>query len=118
MRKENNFNNSQRFLNYIKCHKDFNTLKLYTLKALLSKNRFCFAFFKFNIPNQKSDKNNTIRIIFIKFIIKINIIKININITHFIIIKYSITRIFIKIEYIFIRIQSRKGKKVFYSFYL
>ena len=32
--------NSQRFRNYIKCHKDFNTLKLYTLKALLSKNWF------------------------------------------------------------------------------
>ena len=33
-------NYSQRFLNYIKCRKDFNTLKLQTLKTLLSKNRF------------------------------------------------------------------------------
>ena len=36
-----------------------NTSKLYTLKALLSKNRFylffrCFLFFKFNMPCQKS----------------------------------------------------------------
>ena len=44
IRKEKNFNYSQRFLNYIKCHKDFNTLKLYTLKALLRKNR-CYFFF-------------------------------------------------------------------------
>ena len=40
--KEKCFNYWQIFLNYIKCHKDFNTLKLYTLKALLSKNRFYF----------------------------------------------------------------------------
>ena len=39
-----------------------------------------FAFFKFNMPSQKSDKNNSIRIIFIKIIIKINIIKIYIKI--------------------------------------
>ena len=61
-----------------------------------------FVFFKFNMLSQKSDKNNSIRIIFIKIIIKINIIKINMNNTHFILIKYKITRIFIKIEYIFI----------------
>ena len=34
-----------------------------------------FAFFKLNIISQKSDKNNTIRIIFIKVTITINIIK-------------------------------------------
>ena len=42
--KRKNLNYSQRFLNYIKCHKDFNTPKLYTLKALLSKSRFYFFF--------------------------------------------------------------------------
>ena len=60
------------------------------------------------MSSQKSDKSNSIRIIFIKVIININIIKININNTYFIIIKYSITRIFIKLEYIFICMQSRK----------
>ena len=35
------------------------------------------------MPNQKSDKNNNIRIIFIKIIIKINIIKIYIKNTNF-----------------------------------
>ena len=39
IRKEKKLNYSQRFLNYIKCHKDFNTLKLYTLKSLLNKER-------------------------------------------------------------------------------
>ena len=38
-----------------------------------------FTFFKFNMPSQKSDKNDGIRIIFIKIIIKINIIKIYTN---------------------------------------
>ena len=35
-----------------------------------------FAFFKLNMISQKSDKNNTIRIIFIEIIIKVNVIKI------------------------------------------
>ena len=65
----------------------------------------CFAFFKLNIPSQKSDKNNSIRIIFIETIIKINIIKIYTKNTHFITRKYSITRIFIEIEYISICVQ-------------
>ena len=78
-----------------------NNLKLYTLKALLNKNRFCFffpvffiqkfhhlsgniiapsisinssliilfkffAFFRFNMSSQKSDKNNGIKVCFIK----------------------------------------------------
>ena len=60
----------------------------------------CFAFFKFNMRSQKSDKNNTIRIIFIKTVIKINIFKINFKNTHFSSIKYRITRIFIKVEYV------------------
>ena len=109
-------NYSKRFVNYKKCHKDFNTLKWYTLKALLIKNSVpflfshplarksstiywdatllalilhlsffkCFVFFKFNIPSQKSDNNNSIRIICIKIIIKIDITKIIINSTHFI----------------------------------
>ena len=47
--------------------------------------------------------NNSIRIIFIKN--QIYIIKIKINNTHFIMIKYSITTIFIKIEYFFICIK-------------
>ena len=41
----------------------------------------CFMFFKFIMPSQKSDANDSIRIIFIKIIIKINIIMIYINYT-------------------------------------
>ena len=52
-----------------------------------------FAFFKFNMPSQKSDKNSSIRINSIKVIIKINIIKIYIKNTYFITRKYYITRI-------------------------
>ena len=62
----------------------------------------CFAFLQLNMPRLKSDKNSSIRIIFIKIIIKNNIIKIYIKNTNFITRKYKITRIFIKIEYIFI----------------
>ena len=62
----------------------------------------CFVFFKFNVPNQKSDMINSTRIIFVKIIIKINIIRIYIKNTHFISVKCNITIIFIKIEYIFI----------------
>ena len=36
----------------------------------------CFVFFKFTMPSQKSDKNNSIKIIFIKIVVKFNIIKI------------------------------------------
>ena len=43
-RKKKNLNYSQRFGKYIKCHKDFNTLKLYTLKPLLNRNWFYFLF--------------------------------------------------------------------------
>ena len=61
----------------------------------------CFAFFKFVMSGEKSDKNNSIRIIFIKIIIKINITKIYIKETHSISINYNITKIFIKVEHIF-----------------
>ena len=37
-------NYSQIFFNYVKGHKDFNTLKLYALKSLLSKNQFYLFF--------------------------------------------------------------------------
>ena len=47
----------------------------------------------------------TKRIIFIKFIIKINIIKVYVKNAHFITIKYNITRILIKVKYISICIQ-------------
>ena len=75
----------------------------------------CFTFFKFNMPKQKSDMINSIRIISINIIIaKVNAIKIYIKNTNFIEIKYNITKIFIKIEYIFICIQS--SKKLFNHF--
>ena len=108
--------------------KCFNTPKLYTtnaLKALLGKNSNIFwdatllvlilhlsfflkffVFFKFNMSSQKSDENNSIRIIFIKIIFKISIIKICIKNNHFITRNYEITRISIKIEYFFICAQS------------
>ena len=50
----------------------------------------CFAFSKSKITSRKSGKINNISIIFIKIIIKINIIKIYINNTH------PITRAFVK----------------------
>ena len=65
----------------------------------------CFEFFKFNMPSQKSDKNNCIRIIFTKIIIKINVIKIYIKNTHFISRKCDSKRI-------------KNIKKVFNFFYL
>ena len=40
--KRKNLNYSQRLLKYIKCHKYFNTIKLYTSKSLLSQNQFYF----------------------------------------------------------------------------
>ena len=55
---------------------------------------------------------NSVRIIFIKIIIKINIIKIYIKNPHFIARKYI--RIFIKVEYIFLCVQS--SKKLFNHF--
>ena len=58
--------------------------------------------------SQKSDKNNSIRIIFIKIIIKISI-NIFIKNTHFFTRKNDITRIFIKVEYIFICVRSSKN---------
>ena len=64
--------------------------------------------FKFNMPSQRSDKNYSIRIIFIKIITEVNITKININNIYFITVKYNITRIFLKIEYIFICMQISK----------
>ena len=58
------------------------------------------AFIKFSMPSQKSDMNNSIRIIFIKiFIAKVNAIKIYLKNTHFITIKYNINKIFIKTVY-------------------
>ena len=45
--RETKLNYFQRFLKYIKCWKDFNTLKLYTLRALLSKNWLSFFFLIF-----------------------------------------------------------------------
>ena len=60
------------------------------------------------MPSQKYDLNNSLRIIFIKIIIKINIIKIYMTNTHFITRKSNITRIFIKVEYIFISVPSSK----------
>ena len=113
---------SQRFLNYINSFAGnvFNASMLYTLKALLRRNRFYFffffclllpykiptifwdatliKFFDFAMPIQKSDKNNSIRIIFIKIIIKISIIKIYTKNTHFITTKFDITKMFIKKE--------------------
>ena len=56
-------------------------------------------FFKFTMPNQKSDENNSIRIIFMKIIIKVNIIKIYKN-AHFITRKFRITSIFISFSII------------------
>ena len=44
IRKQKNLNFSQAFFNYIKCHKEFNTLRLYRLKAFFSKNPFYFFF--------------------------------------------------------------------------
>ena len=67
-------------------------------------NGFCVTFFKFTMPRQKSDMNDSSRVIFIIIsIIKVNnIIKIYTKNTHFITRKYDITRAFIKIEYIII----------------
>ena len=75
----------------------------------MTQNGAYFAFFKFNIPSQKYDKNNSIKIIFIKIIIKTNVIKTYIEYNHFIAIKYSITRTFIKVEYIFISYNAVKS---------
>ena len=50
------------------------------------------------MPSQKSDKDNSIRIIFIKTVMQINIIKIYTENAHFIKTKCGITRIFIKIK--------------------
>ena len=44
IRKEKKLNYSKRFFNYIKLHKDFSTLKLYTFKALLSKKSILYPF--------------------------------------------------------------------------
>ena len=66
----------------------------------------CFTFFKFEIPRQKSDKTNSIRIIFVKVIIKIVIIKIYTKKTHFITTICDISKIFIKIDYILICVQN------------
>ena len=73
----------------------------------------CFTFFKFRMSSQKSDMNNSTRIIKI-IIVKVNAIRICIKNTHFLIIKYNITKIFIKIEYIFICIKG--SKKLFNHF--
>ena len=54
-------------------------------------------FSKCNMPNQKFDKNNSLIIILHKTIIKTNIIKIYIQNIHSSTVKYSITRVFIKV---------------------
>ena len=54
------------------------------LKLILGIFFKCFTFFKLDMPSQKLDKNNSTRIIFIKIIIKVNIIKIYVKNTHFI----------------------------------
>ena len=66
------------------------------------------CFFKFTLPSQKPDNTNSIRIIFIKIVIKINTFKIYLKNTRFIIWKYNIHRICIKVEYIFVWVQSSK----------
>ena len=63
----------------------------------------CLAFSKVTTPSQKSDKNNSIRIIIViivlfNSIIKINIIKIYNKNTHFITTKCNITRFSINKE--------------------
>ena len=83
----------------IYCDATFQTLILHLV--LLK----CFTF---NMSSQKSDKSYSIRIIFIKIIININIINIYIKNPHFIIIKYNITKIFIKIDQIFVSTQNSK----------
>ena len=62
-----------------------------------------FSLFKFIAQRQQRDMNNSFRIISIKIsIIKVNIIRIYTNSTHFITWKCDITRILIKKEYIII----------------
>ena len=58
----------------------------------------CFAFFKFLTPSQKSDMNNSIRIIFIKIFIfiRINLIKIYNQNMELISNKRDFTKVFIK----------------------
>ena len=57
---------------------------------------------------QKSDKNNNIRINFIRNIIKISTSKIYIKNAQLITRKYDINRILIKVEFVFICVQSTK----------
>ena len=45
--KRKKLNYSKRFFNYIKCHKDFSTLKLYTFKVLLNKKSILYPFTHF-----------------------------------------------------------------------
>ena len=93
---------TQKFHHLLGCHNtDINS------SVILFK---CFAFFKLNMPSQKSDMNDSIRIIFILISnVKHNIIKIYIKNTHYVTNKYNIFRIFIKIEYIFICVQTVKS---------
>ena len=67
-----------------------------------------FSFYKFNMLSQKSRNNVSIRIIFIKFNIKTNIIKIYIKNTYSFTTKCGFVRAFIKLVYIFICIKSSK----------
>ena len=93
---------TQKFNHLLGCHTtDINS------SVILFK---CFAFFKLNMPSQKSDMNDSIRIIFILISnVNHNIIKIYIKNTHYVTNKYNIFRIFIKIEYIFICVQTVKS---------
>ena len=63
----------------------------------------CFEFLKFTTPNQKSDMNNSIRIIFIKIITKINFFNIYSKGMSLISNKYAFIKIFIIKEYISIK---------------
>ena len=97
----------QKFHHLLRCH-------VFLINYWLIFLRKGLAFFKFNIRSQNSGMNNSIRTMFIKIIIKINIIKIYIKNTHFITRKHDITRIFIKLEYKFTCVQN--SKKIFNHF--
>ena len=120
---------SQRFLNYIKYQTDQIWTKISIAKTfqdpqinsisftrlLRCKNPTIFQdatlleflLLLFFLQVHCVGENNSIRIIFIKFIIKINIFKIYSKNNNFITRKYDISRFFIKVEYIFIYVQSR-----------
>ena len=128
---EKKINYSHRCLNYINCQNavirtllqllnkhwiyfffsSSHTQKIYHLLGCLaiginsSFNSFFknFAFFKFNMPSQNSNKNDSIRNMFrLISIVKFNVIKIYIKNAHSITKKSDITRIFIIVDSFFI----------------